>query len=246
MIKPLSVEHIAGKYPLKNGHILTLGMNAMLIEEGGRRVLLDPGCAEFLPAGLQESYGLEIPVSLEEQLARLGFGPERITDVVFTHLHFDHGSGAFKREPGRIVKRFFNADYHVLKRHFEYASRPDRREGSSFMTALFRYVDRIHWLEDWKFPWLEFRRYQGHTKEMVVPVILQGENPLVYLTDLIPMEIFLEQEVYSGYDLDPETAVKEKQEFLNGVSCNSKFIFFHDPQKDSINYPNASSNTLRI
>ena len=182
-------------------------------------------------------YGLEIPVSLEDELYDAGVLPEMVSDVVFTHLHFDHGSGAFKRVPGHIQKRFPNARYHVLKEHFDYASSPHPKEADSFFTGFFKYLDQLHWLEDWTYEWMDFRIFNGHTKGMVVPVIKSDDGNTYFTSDLIPMHIFLDPEVYSGYDLDPELAKSEKQEFLYGMGESSRLLLFHDPLIDSTIYP---------
>lgn len=237
MIRPYSLEQVSRTYPLDEKGIMTLAMNALLLKASDRTLLLDPGCADFLPSRWSRTYGLEFGRSLEEQLVDHGVLPGEITDVVFTHLHFDHGSGAFARSPGTIGKRFPNARYHVLQEHFNYSSKPDRSEAGTFFTRLFRTVDRIFWLEDWTETWIEFLPVNGHTRGMVVPVIHTDGEDIYYLTDLIPMSIFFEKQIYSGYDLDPEVAVREKCEFLDGISRPSRFILFHDPLKDSSLYP---------
>ena len=177
-----------------------------------------------------------LPASLEEVLLGLNVDPGEITDVLFTHLHFDHGSGAFKRVPGNIVQRFPNARYHVLKQHYEYALRPDRVEASSFSSVFLKRLERVHWLEDWDRDWLSFEVFHGHTKGMVVPVVNAGEETLYFMTDLAPMEIFLEPGTWCGYDLDPELLIREKEDFLGKLKENSRLVFFHDPLKESIIY----------
>lgn len=237
MIKPLPVEAIRLRYPLETGGTMKLAMNALLVVQGERVVLLDPGCADFLPSRLAEQYGLEIPEPIEVLLASVGVVPDQVTDVVFTHLHFDHGSGAFMRLPGRIVKRFPEARYHVLKTHFDYAGRPEAKESDSFFTPLLRYVERIHWLEEWAPDWISFRVFNGHTRGLVVPEIRTPGGIICYVSDLIPMELFLEEGVYSGYDLDPVLAMEEKVAFLNEISKSTRLIYFHEPLNDSIIYP---------
>jgi glyoxylase-like metal-dependent hydrolase (beta-lactamase superfamily II) len=198
---------------------------------------MDPGCADFLPGRLTATYGLEIESSLEDQLNKLGIGPDQITDVIFTHLHFDHGSGAFRRLPGRIVKRFPQASYHVLKEHFEYALEPDRKEADAFFTRFFRFIDPPLWLEDWKEEWLTFKVCYGHTHGMVVPMIHLNGRTTCYLSDLAPMAIFLKEDIFSGYDVDAETARREKQEFLTEIRTPRRFILFHDLLNKSVIYP---------
>jgi len=134
MIRPLKVEEISKLYNVDSEGNISLALNALLLIEGERVVLIDPGCAEFLPARIMKEYGLEVTESIESILKNKGVDAGQVTDVIFTHLHFDHGSGAFMRQPGKIVKRFPNARYHVLKEHFNYATRPFPSESNSFFT----------------------------------------------------------------------------------------------------------------
>jgi len=237
MIHSLSAERIAGFYEVDPSGYMRISMNMLLADTGEQVVLFDPGTADFLPSRLKEEYGLEQEYSLEEILQQAGYQPEQVTDVIFTHLHFDHGSGAFKRVPGKIVKRFPQADYHVLREHFGYASDRNKKESSYFITLFFRYVDRIRWLEEWTGDWMDFRVYNGHTRGMVVPRIRTGEGEIHYVSDLIPMEIFLDPDACSGYDLDPELARKEKVDFLGGLDHPCELVLFHDPVRPRLIYP---------
>jgi len=236
MIKPWSINRIRQKYQVDDEGYMKLSMNALLIKEGKRVVLIDPGTAEFLSARLKQEYGFEMPVSLEEIMQESDLSMEEITDVIFTHLHFDHGSGAFKRIPGNIVKRFPNARYHVLKKHYEYALNPDRVEANSFSTVFLKRLDKIHWLEDWEHDWMSFIVFNGHTRGMVVPEIDTGDGKIYFPTDLIPMEVYLEPEVYCGYDLDPELQIREKKDFIAKIDPGSRLILFHDTLKESVYY----------
>lgn len=237
MIKPLSINSIKAVYEINSKGYMKISLNALLVDQGERVVLLDPGCADFLPSRLREEYGLEVAEPLEPLLSKWGYDVRDVTDVIFTHLHFDHGSGAFKRIPGKIVKRFPEAKYHVLKEHFDYAMKPHAGESNSFFKTFFKYLDRVHWLEDWEEAWIQFRIFQGHTRHMVVPVIYTPDETVYYVTDLLPLEIFMKPEVYSGYDLDSELAIREKVDFLNSLEASSRLILFHDPLVNSIFYP---------
>lgn len=236
MIKPFGKDKIALKYKLDQQGYMKLAMNALLAQEGERIVLFDPGTADFLPLKLRRQYGLDIPLSLEEGLNGIGMQAEQITDVVFTHLHFDHASGGFKRIPGNIVKRFPNARYHILKKHYQYAIDPDPFEADSFSTGLLKYLDRVYWLEDWDLDWIQFKIFNGHTRGMIVPEILNGEEKTYFMSDLLPMEIFLEPEVWCGYDLDSELIIAEKRDFLRDLAPGSKLFLYHDTLKESVLY----------
>lgn len=243
MIKPLMEKEIRSRYEVDREGYMRLAMNALLVREGERSILIDPGTAEFLPARLRKEYDFLMPRTLEELLADLDEAPERISDVIFTHLHFDHGSGAFRRVPGNIVKRFPNARYHVMKEHYEYALRPDRVEAGSFSTTLFRRLEEIHWLEDWDLDWISFKVFHGHTRSMVVPVIHAGEGKVYFLSDLLPLEVFLEPGTWCGYDLEPELQLREKQGFIQDLVAGSRLILFHDTLKSSVLYQEVSSIT---
>lgn len=237
MIRPVSVDWFREKYPVAEDGTIRLAMNALLIKHDQQVILIDPGSSDFLPRRLAIAYGLEKEGRLEDRLAEQGIMPEDITDVIFTHLHFDHGSGAFQRKPGKIVKRFPRARYQVLKEHYAYALQPESTEADAFFTRFFRYIDPPHWLEEWQEEWMTFKVFNGHTRGMVVPFIHLNGNTTCYLSDLIPMALFLENEIYSGYDLDPKTALLEKQEFLKEVNNSLEFIFFHDILNDRMIYP---------
>jgi glyoxylase-like metal-dependent hydrolase (beta-lactamase superfamily II) len=228
----LPESRIRSRYRVDPDGTMRIAMNALLVDDGERLVIFDPGCADFLPSRFIASYGLEISEPMETILERSGYRAEQVTDVVFTHLHFDHGTGAFAREPGRICKRFPNADYRVLKEHFDYAQKPHESESNSFALFFFRYLDRVHWLEEWKVDWLELKVCHGHTKFMAVPGIRTGTGLTWFLSDLVPMESFLEPDVCSEYDLDPGLALGEKNQFLAGIAAGSELIFFHDPLTD--------------
>jgi len=236
MIKPLSNDQIAFKYLVDRKGYMKLAMNSLLVEYEERKILFDPGTADFLPHKLRREYGLEIPVTLEEGLGALDLRVEQITDVVFTHLHFDHASGGFKRIPGNIMKRFPNARYHVLQEHYQYAMNPDPEEADSFCTGLLKCLDRIYWLEDWDIDGINFRISNGHTKGMVVPVIKTGDDQACFMSDLVPMEIFLDPEIWCGYDLDSELLGREKQDFLQDLPPGSRMILFHDTLIESVLY----------
>ncbi len=228
MIQPFDPDQVDEKYGLDPEGRMQLAMNALLVIQGDRKLLIDPGAADFLPGKLAQQYGFEKGRSLEEHLADLNLEPEQITDVIFTHLHFDHGSGAFRRVPGRIENRFPLARYHLLKAHYEYALQPDPSEADAFFIRFLHFLGELHWLEEWDEEWISFRVCNGHTRGMVVPVIHRPQGNVYYLTDLVPMSIFLDRDVYSGYDLDSGLALREKREILAELQPQHQLVYFHE------------------
>ena len=124
-----------------------------------------------------------------------------------------------------------------MKEHYLYATKPKPKEKNSFFTTFFRHVDKIYWLENWDYDWMKFQVFYGHTHGMVVPRIMDSGKDIYYVSDLIPLESFLQSGVSSNYDLDPQRAMNEKNRFLNELETPSELILFHDPRKKSIVYP---------
>ncbi|PID91040.1 MAG: hypothetical protein CSA96_10465 [Bacteroidetes bacterium] len=237
MFSGLSGARLRSYYTPDGNGMLKIAMNALLVEASDRLVLIDPGCADFFPAKLANEYGLELRGPLDHVLDETGYCNEDITDVVFTHLHFDHGSGAFRRVRGTIEKRYPKAAYHVQKAHYDYALSPDPREEDSLFVKLLKYAGPLSWLEDWNADWMSFHRFDGHTHAMQLPVIHTPGADTYFLTDLVPMRPFFEADVTSLYDLDAGQVIEEKGSFLKTIKKGSVCILFHEPHEYRVFYP---------
>ena len=56
-----------------------------------------------------------------------------ITDVILTHLHFDHTGGATeKNKNGEVIPTFKNATYYVQEKQFNWAISPSIRDQASY------------------------------------------------------------------------------------------------------------------
>jgi len=124
----------------------------------------------------------------------------------------------------------------LLKEHYQYALDPDPFEADSFCTGLFKYLDRMYWLEDWDLEWMSFKIFNGHTRGMVVPEIHAHEGLTYFMSDLVPMEIFLKPELWCGYDLEPGLVLREKAKFLQDLAPLTRLLLFHDTLKESVFY----------
>lgn len=210
------------------GH-MRIGMNGLIVDTGARVVLFDPGCATFLSRSLAETYDLVMDRSLEDALEDAGYAMDQVTDVVFTHLHFDHGSGAFLRVQGGIVKAFPNARYVVNKAQLDHIGSLDKEEQGSFFHKLLRFAGELSWTDNWHAEGIQFFTSHGHTKHMLVPVIGTGEQTLLYATDLVPMQLHMHPGAVSYYDEDKPLLVKERREILDRMEPNARIIFYHEP-----------------
>jgi glyoxylase-like metal-dependent hydrolase (beta-lactamase superfamily II) len=119
--------------PADADNLCTWSMRCLLIEDGNRLILVDNGIGNKQDAKFFGHYHLHGSDSLDSSLATLGFHRDDITDVLLTHLHFDHCGGSIIREGDRLVPAFKNAVYWSNERHWKWATEPNDREKASFL-----------------------------------------------------------------------------------------------------------------
>jgi glyoxylase-like metal-dependent hydrolase (beta-lactamase superfamily II) len=119
--------------PADANNLCTWAMRCLLIEDGGKLILVDNGIGNKQDAKFLGHYELHGEDSLDKSLAALGFHRDDITDVLLTHLHFDHCGGSIVREGERLVPAFRNAEYWSHSRHWAWATEPNDREKASFL-----------------------------------------------------------------------------------------------------------------
>ncbi len=229
MIKGVPEKEIRSRYRVSAEGDMQIGMNGLVVTTGNRMIVVDPGCAGFLPATLRESYGLRMEASPGEMVRRAGYDPDAVTDVLFTHLHFDHGSGAFRRVRGGIEKAFPNARYVVHKPHLEYAMKPLRMEEDSFFNRMLRYAGELTFLEDWTAEGVTIFESSGHTRHMISLLFSEAGEGVAFPSDLVPMELFADLSAYSGYDIHPGRIRKERKKFLAFLEPDTAVILYHEP-----------------
>src|SRR5687767_7070193 len=73
---------------------IRMNMNCLFIETGSERILIETGIGEKWSAKHAAMYGITRERTLANSLRAItGYGPEAITIVINTHLHFDHAGG---------------------------------------------------------------------------------------------------------------------------------------------------------
>jgi len=84
--------------PADENNLITMHLNLLLVKTGDANVLIDTGLGDSLNDKMRKIYGQRGSSNLESELAKHGLKPDDIGDVVFTHLHADHCTGAIKLE----------------------------------------------------------------------------------------------------------------------------------------------------
>ena len=121
--------------PPDENNLCTWAMRCLLIEDGNKLILVDNGIGDKQDAKFMSHYYLHGDDTLDKSLAKHGFHPNDVTDVILTHLHFDHCGGSIKRDGEKLIPAFKNAIYWSNQQHWEWAVNPNEREKASFLLS---------------------------------------------------------------------------------------------------------------
>lgn len=215
---------------------IPLAMRCLLLEGDGRLILIDDGLGHKYDDKFADIFAVDHEHStLEGSLAALGYAPQDVTDIVLTHLHFDHCGGSTRREGDRLSLTFANAAHHVQATHWNWARESNPREKASFLDenleplAASGQVRPVEGPGDF-LPGLEARVIDGHTRAQQVIRIHDDERSLVYIADLIPTAAHIPPVWCMAYDIEPMKSIAEKDRFLEEAVRNGWHLFFeHDP-----------------
>ena len=169
------------------------------------------------------------------EITKSRYTPDDITDVICTHLHFDHVGGNTKNVNGKIEPVFPNATYWMQKENWELANSPTEKDAGSFMTddwSVLAENGMIHFVDGKEsfLPGIEQYLTYGHTTGMMHPIICDSSQKLIYMADLIPMAAHIPLPWVMAYDIQPVRTVREKRKILPNIVEEEWIIFFeHDP-----------------
>ncbi len=231
----------ASKNPPDADNLCTWAMRCLLIRTGGRVVLVDTGMGHKQDAKFRSHFHPHGEHTLLGSLADLGVQPADVTDVLLTHLHFDHVGGATRFDESRqIVTTFPNATYWSNDAQWAWAERPNAKEAASFLTenlAPLKVSGQLDMLPvkcDRDFDWLpgiSLRPLYGHTEAMMMPMVeLGGGRRFVYCADLMPSVAHVRLPWVLAYDVRPLLTLAEKERLLGEAVAEGYTLGFeHDP-----------------
>lgn len=235
-----------------NRNNISLALRSLVVETDKRIVLIDTGIGDKQDENFMHSlhpYGGD---GLVEGLKKGGYKKEDVTDVILTHLHFDHCGGSLERnEEGEIVPVFPNATYHVSKQQWENAFDPNIREADALLP------ENIFPLQDHGvlnlirqkgklFDGLELRMANGHTPGQLIPVIRFKNSTLIYGADLFPTRAHVPVKYNMAYDLEVTQTMKEKELFLEEFSEPGTAILFEHDIHAECGYPTKTKKGFRV
>ncbi len=223
------------RFSTDENNLCTLTMRNLLVCFDDRKVLIDTGAGTKQPEKYRQNNGLSGNNLLLESLSKIGVVPEEITDVVLTHLHWDHCGGCTCIDENGILQFTFpNAMHYVGKAQYENALNPNPREAAAYFNDDFMPLANTQKLtfvseEITIHNNIKLRLFYGHTPGMIIPYIYSPKGTYIFTADLLPVAASLPVVWVPAFDSYPVTTMKEKEAFLREVADNNFILFFqHD------------------
>lgn len=223
------------KYESDENNLCRCAVRSLLIEDNGRVVLIDTGVgtkheSDDLAYDFDQTYG-----DLENNILKNGYKLEDITDVILTHLHFDHCGGVLKYNNNKELEFTFpNANYHISTEQWNNALNPNYRERASYLkeniellidSEKLKLINSGSYITDN----IYVEIYNGHTQGLLVPIINYKKREIAFPGDLLPILALIPLAWVSAFDVRPLDVIEEKKKFLEeSYEKNRIIIFQHD------------------
>lgn len=221
--------------PPDENNMCTWALRCLLIKDKNRLLLIDAGIGDYLNETYRQRFYPHGEDTLETSLAKYGFKPEQITDVLLTHLHFDHCCGVLKRDENQQTQlRFPNATIWTSYQQWEWAMHPNAKEKASFLEEILMPIKNLGKLkfvenEEFQMENVELEFVNGHTESMIICHIYKGKHTITYCADLLPSHHHIRLPFVMAYDIKPLDSLKEKHFLLERAYENDHILFFeHD------------------
>ena len=209
---------------------------SLLLVSDEKKILIDTGNGTKWEEKYKQIYDINTDqYNIEKSLGKYGFSSEQITDVICTHMHFDHIGGNTKIKSGEVVPTFPKAKYWISEENWKLANHPSQKDAGSFIEHDWKVLAENQMIEiiDGREPFIEGIETfvtHGHTPGLLHPIVSDGSNKLFYGADIFPMVAHIPIPWVMAYDVQPVVTMEEKQKLLQKMEREDWILFFeHDP-----------------
>lgn len=227
------------RYPADENNMLTASMRLLLVETEDRLILVDAGAGDRFDPKYSRNNGLQFDSDAIKGVKGAGFEPEDITDIIFTHLHWDHMCGAvINGIDDSLTLAFKNAKHWVTKDQWNNARNPNVREGASYFQKDLDTIEesgKLNLIEEEieLYRGVTLRIFNGHTNGHIVPIFDYNGTGVVYAGDFVPVAASVRIAWVAAYDLLPVVSMTEKEQFLKEIYDKNMVLFFeHDTETE--------------
>lgn len=234
MFGPVPKKYWSAKYKVDEKNMCVMALRCLFIETDKRKILVDAGIGDkhnsrlkfFQPFNQKEIAG---------EIRKIGYAPEEVTDVVITHLHFDHCGGCTVFNSNKeAVPAYPNATYHLSLAQWKNYRNPSLFEKGSFFPDNIEPVydaGQLQFvLEDMQFDeHIRLELYDGHTPGQIAVLFDTEEGNYAFPGDVVPTSLNLSLSWLSAYDNSVVIAMEEKKRFMDkAIKDKRTLIFYHD------------------
>ena len=210
------------------------GYALSFVESENRRILIDTGVGNKHELKYYQPHNLK---DIVEEIEKIGYSSYEVTDVILTHLHFDHCGYATRFDDNKmVVPTFPNATYWLSKAQWDNYRNPLLYEKDSFFAENIEPVaetDQLQLIDNDTelFEGLKLKLYDGHTPGQIAVFIDTKTQKIVFPGDVIPTSAHVSLGWLSAYDNNAALAMKEKKRLLDEIVLEKRTaIFYHDAQ----------------
>jgi len=215
---------------------IEIALNILVLQSEEKTIIIDTGCGNKWNDKQRDIYQItSVENGLKGALLEAGIKSEDVTDVIYTHLHFDHaGGGTELKDDGSVGLTFENATYHVQKKQWEWALNPSEKDKASY------FKDNLQPLVDSGklniidgpielFEGVTMAITDSHTIGHQAVIISDDENTVYHCGDIMPLAAHVKVPYVMAYDLIPLGTIKAKKDILENAAQKGWMVFFsHD------------------
>lgn len=232
MFGPIPKMYWKRKYPCNDDNLCAMAMRCLFVVTEKRRILIDLGIGNKHELKFYQPHNTKDIVS---EIDKLGYSSDDITDVILTHLHFDHcGYSTRLDEQSKAVPTFPNAAYWLSAEQWKNYRNPRLYENDAFYTEnvepLFNAQQLTLIDEDCDLDkGIHLMLFDGHSPGQIVVFIDSDAGKIVFPSDVVPTAAHVSLGWLSAYDNNAALAMEEKKRLLDiMVREQSTAIFYHD------------------
>lgn len=222
--------------PADGQNRISLRANPLLLRGEGRVILVDAGMGDKWGEKDRRIYAIDKSrEELVRSLGSRGVAPDEVTDVVLSHLHFDHAGGSILPTEAGPRPAFPNARYHTSRTQLDWAIRPSLRDRASYATEMVLAIRDLPQLLTYDDKTdlgagVTLNEVGGHTPGMTLLLVQDDDGGLLHTADMTPTSSHAPLPYVMAYDLEPVETVKARQRWYAEAAYRGWMLFFqHDP-----------------
>jgi len=204
------------------------GLNAVVVRSGSQTILIDSGLGAEVPDFRRAG-------QLVHRLEAAGIDLASVTDIVLTHMHFDHVGGLLVDGVKNRLRP--ELPIHLAAAEAEFWTSPDfsragmgpaledvaRRASKRFLSeyhSQLRTFEREHEVA----PGVVVTRTGGHTPGHSVVRLESGGDRLMFAADALFPVSFDHPEWHNGFEHDPEEATRVRVPLLRELAATGEWL----------------------